>query len=62
LIRSSDVSNASKFLVVPERTLADWYYDYLQRRPAPSGQVLQPLRRIGIDELSLKKNIGSSSL
>lgn len=55
LIRSSDVSNASKFLAVAERTLADWYYDYLQRRPVPSGQVLQPVRRIGIDELSLKK-------
>jgi hypothetical protein len=23
---------------VPERTLGDWYYDFLQRRPNPTGQ------------------------
>jgi transposase len=55
LIRTSDVANAAAFLGVPERTLGDWYYDYLQRRPHPSGQKLKPVRRLGIDELSLKK-------
>jgi transposase len=55
LIRTSDVANAAAFLGVPERTLGDWYYDYLQRRPHPGGQKLQPIRRLGIDELSLKK-------
>jgi transposase len=55
LIRTSDVANAAAFLGVPERTLGDWYYDYLQRRPHPGGQKLKPVRRLGIDELSLKK-------
>lgn len=55
LIRSSDLANAAAFLGVAERTLGDWYYDYLQRRPHPSGQKLKPVRRLGIDELSLKK-------
>jgi transposase len=55
LIRTSDVANAAAFLGVPERTLGDWYYDYLQRRPQGSGPKLKPVRRLGIDELSLKK-------
>ena len=61
LIRTSDVANAAAFLGVPERTLGDWYYDFLQRRPHPSGQQLKPVRRLGIDELSLKKNSSNSS-
>jgi transposase len=60
LIRSSDVANAAVFYGVPERTLATWYYDYLQRRQSAGDQPPKPIRRIGIDELSLKKNIGSS--
>jgi transposase len=55
LIRTSDVASAAAFFGVPERTLGDWYYDYLQRRPHPSGQQPKPVRRLGIDELSLKK-------
>jgi transposase len=55
LIRTSDVANTAAFLGVPERTLANWYYDYLQRRPNPDGQKIKPVRRAGIDELSLKK-------
>jgi transposase len=55
LVRTSDLSNAAAFLGVPERTLGDWYYAYLQRRPQPSSQQLKPVRRIGIDELSVKK-------
>ena len=55
LVRTSDLANAAAFVGVPERTLGDWYYAYLQRRPQPSGQQLKPVRRIGIDELSLKK-------
>lgn len=61
LVRSSDLSNTAAFLGVPERTLGDWYYAYLQRRPAATGQKLQPIRRLGIDELSLKKNTGTTS-
>lgn len=55
LIRSSDLANTAAFLGVPERTLANWYYEHLQRRPQSAGQTLKPVRRIGIDELALKK-------
>ena len=55
LIRTSDVANAAAFLGVPERTLGDWYYLYLQRRQPPGNQQLKPVRRLGIDELSVKK-------
>jgi transposase len=57
LVRTSDLLNAAAFLGVPERTLGDWYYAYLQRRPNPSGQKLKPVRCLGIDELSLKKKL-----
>jgi transposase len=55
LIRTSAVANAAAFLGVPERTLGDWYYNFLQRRPNSGGQPLQIVRRLGIDELALKK-------
>jgi transposase len=55
VVRHSDLSNAAALLGVPERTLGDWYYAYLQRRQRPSDQKLQPVRHLGIDELSLKK-------
>src|SRR5947209_659053 len=55
LIRTSDVANAAAFLGVPERTLGNWYYDYLQRRQKPGGQNLKVVRRLGIDELAVKK-------
>jgi transposase len=60
LVRTSDLANAAAFLGVPERTLGDWYYDYLQRRSQPSGAKLKPVRRLGIDELALKKNTDST--
>jgi hypothetical protein len=61
LIRTSDVANVAAFLGIPERTLGDWYYGFLQRRPNPTGKPLKVVRRIGIDELALKKNISSTS-
>jgi hypothetical protein len=61
LIRSSDVANAAIFLGVPERTLGDWYYAFLERRPNPTGQPLKVVRRIGIDELAVKKKSSSTS-
>jgi transposase len=61
LIRMGDVANAAHFLGVPEQTLGRWYYDYVQRRHLVSEQPLKPIERCGIDELSLKKNIASSS-
>jgi transposase len=61
LIRSSDVANVAKFFGLPEQTLGRWYYDYVERRRVTSSAALKPITRLGIDELSLKKNIGSSS-
>jgi len=61
LIRSSDVANVAKFFALPEQTLARWYYDFVERCRAAGSAPLKPISRIGIDELSLKKNIGSSS-
>ena len=61
LIRSSDVANVAKFFGLPEQTLGRWYYDYIERRRTASSTPLKPIQRMGIDELSLKKNIGSSS-
>ena len=61
LIRFADIANAADFLGVPEKTLARWYYDYAQRQlDKPKGQALKPIKSLGIDELSLKKSIGSS--
>jgi len=62
LIRHSDVANAARFYGIPEKSLERWYYEYverLQRRAEaiPAGVI----RRIGIDELSLKKSTGSLS-
>lgn len=61
LIRFADVANVATFLGVPEKTLERWYYDYAQRQlDKPRGQNLQPIKSLGIDELSLKKSTGSS--
>jgi transposase len=61
LIRNSDVANVAKFFGLPEQTLGRWYYEYLERRRTTSNETLKPTTRIGIDELSLKKNIANSS-
>lgn len=61
LIRTSDLANAARFVGVPERTLGAWYYDYVQRQRQGDDRQLKPVRHMGIDELSLKKNIGSLS-
>jgi transposase len=61
LIRFSDVANAAAFFAVPEKTLERWYYDYVERQRQAPTAVGQPIRAIGIDELSLKKNTVSSS-
>jgi transposase len=62
LIRHSDVANAGRFFSIPERTLGEWYHDYVERQQQRATQTpTGPIRRIGIDELSLKKSTGSSS-
>lgn len=69
LASHSDVSAAARFAGVAEKTAERWYYDYLERRrtePAAStgsgpAKDLQPIRCLGIDELSLKKDTASSA-
>ena len=60
LIRSTDIAGAARFFAIPEKNLERWYYEYLERQqqahPSPG-----PIRRIGIDELSLKSGTDSSS-
>ncbi len=62
LIGFGDIANAAAFLKVSESSLGRWYYDYLERRRQPPiTPPVQPIRQLGIDELSLKKSTGSSS-
>ena len=61
LIGFGDIANVAAFLHVPENTLARWYYDYVEwRRQQPADPSPQPIRQLGIDELSLKKSTVSS--
>jgi transposase len=62
LIRHSDVANAARFFKVPQKTLEGWYYGYVERQQQRAAQTpAKPIRRIGIDELSLKKSTDNSS-
>jgi transposase len=61
LIRFSDIANAAAFFGVAENTLTRWYYDYVERQQKTPPGTLKPITSIGIDELSLKKSIASSS-
>jgi hypothetical protein len=60
LIRFSDIANVAEFLGLPEKTLEGWYYDYAERKTQQPPADLKPIKSMGIDELSLKKNTGSS--
>lgn len=62
LIRISDIANAAAFLGVPEKSLQRWYYDYVERQRANPTAAIQPIRQLGIDELSLKKSTASLSV
>jgi transposase len=59
LVKHADVSAASAFFGVPEKTLEKWYYDHVRRleRQGP----LRPIRTLGVDELSLKNGTSSSA-
>ncbi len=59
LIRFSDIANAAAFLGVAEKNLERWYYDYIQRQGQKPLVDCKPIKSLGIDELSLKKNTGS---
>lgn len=61
LVRHGDVARAAAFLGLPEKTLARWYYEYVERRQQQPTAELKPIRSLGIDELSLKKSTASLS-
>jgi transposase len=61
LVRRSDVTNAAAFFGIPEKTLERWYYEYVERQKAAVEAAAQPIRSLGIDELSLKKSTASLS-
>jgi transposase len=61
LIDFADIANVAALHGVPERTLARWYYDYIQHQPQqPLAAPLKPIESIGIDELSQKKDTVNS--
>jgi len=59
MVRWGDLKNASAFFAVPEKTLERWHYDYLERLQAT--RACEPIRSLGIDELSRKKNAGGTA-
>jgi transposase len=62
LIKHGDIVNAAKFFGIAEKTAEGWYYEYLERNGAGKRKGLNPIRSLGIDELSLKKNIVNSAV
>jgi transposase len=56
-----DLSSAARFTGVAEKTAERWYYDYLERQRKEPRVDLLPIRSLGIDELSLKKDTASSA-
>ena len=55
------VELAAAFFGIPEKTLERWYYDYVECQRTVTNAAAQPIRSLGIDELSLKKSTVSSS-
>ena len=61
LISQSGVCAAARFLAIAEKTVEAWYYQHLQRKQQRSTPALEPVKSLGIDELSLKKDTGNSA-
>lgn len=61
LASRSDLVTASRFFGIAEKTAEGWYYDYLKRKQKNPAPHLEPVRSLGIDELSLKKDTGNSA-
>ena len=58
----ADVAAAARFLGVAEKTAERWCYDHLERlRLIPAATGLEPVRSLGVDELSIKKGTASSA-
>ena len=62
MMRWGDLKNASAFFGLPEKTLEGWYYDYLERHSAATLAQRQPVRSLGIDEISRKKSVDGSAV
>jgi transposase len=62
LASRSDVATAARFFGIPEKTVEGWYYPYLERKQKEPAPNLQPVKSLGIDELSLKKDTGNSAV
>ncbi len=62
LVRQSDLSSAARFLDIAEKTAEGWYYQYCQRKQQRTpAAAMKPIRSLGIDELSLKKDTGNTA-
>jgi transposase len=61
MVGFSDIRNVAKFFDLPEKTLENWYYEYVERKRQTPAEGVKPVRSLGIDELSLKKNSGNSA-
>ena len=57
----SGVADAAAFFGIPEKTLERWYYDHVERQTKVANSRANPIRSLGIDELSLKKSTASLS-
>lgn len=57
----ADVATAARFFGLAEKTVEGWYYPYLERRRKQPATALSPVKSLGIDELSLKKDTGNSA-
>jgi transposase len=62
LIDRSDISSAASFFGLPEKTVEGWYYEYVKAKQSQPRPQLEPVRSLGIDELSLKKDTGNSAV
>jgi transposase len=61
MIGFSDIRNTARFFGVAEKTLERWYYEFLERKRKRTQEANEPIRSLGIDELSLKKSTDSSA-
>jgi transposase len=61
LVDCSDVSSAASFFGLPEKTVEGWYYQHVKAKQSQARRQPEPVKSIGIDELSLKKDTGNSA-
>jgi transposase len=61
LVDQSDISSAARFFGLAEKTAQEWYYQHAKRKERRPPAPLEPVRSLGIDEFSLKKDTGKSA-